>query len=83
MSAGSRRGAAWNAIRKQVLERDNYTCVYCGNEATEADHIIPVAKGGTDTMDNLVAACKKDNGTKQDRTEIRLNWFNKNWLQNL
>jgi len=83
LSAGSRRGAAWNAIRKQVLERDNYTCIYCGNEATEADHIIPVAKGGTDTMDNLVAACKKDNGTKQDRTEIRLNWFNKNWLQNL
>ena len=83
MSTHSSRGAAWEAIRDRVLERDGYRCAYCGNEATEADHVIPKVKGGTDTMDNLVSACRRCNGSKQDRIEARTNWFNRNWLTNI
>jgi 5-methylcytosine-specific restriction endonuclease McrA len=36
-------------------------------DATTVDHIIPVAKGGTDDLDNLVAACKRCNFSKQDK----------------
>ncbi|NDG33336.1 HNH endonuclease, partial [bacterium] len=28
-------------------------------EATTADHIIPISKGGTDQLENLLAACIK------------------------
>lgn len=83
MSEQSSRGAAWNALRLQVLQRDNYTCNYCGNEATEADHVIPKNKGGKDELINLVSACRRCNGSKQDRVDTRTNWYNKGWLEGL
>jgi Restriction endonuclease len=47
--------------RFEVLKRDNHTCRYCGATAPDVklhiDHVTPVALGGTDTTDNLVAAC--------------------------
>ena len=36
-------------------------------EANTVDHIVPVAKGGTDDPENLVAACRKCNFSKQDK----------------
>jgi 5-methylcytosine-specific restriction endonuclease McrA len=36
-------------------------------DATTVDHIIPVAKGGSDDPENLVAACKRCNFSKQDK----------------
>jgi 5-methylcytosine-specific restriction endonuclease McrA len=36
-------------------------------DADTVDHIIPVAKGGLDIDDNLVAACRKCNFSKQDK----------------
>lgn len=46
--------------RFEVLRRDNYTCRYCRSSSNElhVDHVTPVALGGTDTPENLVAACK-------------------------
>ena len=47
--------------RYEVLKRDNHACRYCGAVAPDVklqvDHVIPVALGGTDNPDNLVAAC--------------------------
>lgn len=50
-------GRPWRRIKAAVLERDNYTCQYCGEPATEPDHVIPRSVGGTDAMSNLVASC--------------------------
>ena len=36
-------------------------------DANTVDHIIPVAKGGSDDLENLVAACKRCNSAKQDK----------------
>jgi 5-methylcytosine-specific restriction endonuclease McrA len=66
MRGGSTR--AWRKVRAVVLERDGYCCVYCGGEATTADHIQPVNRGGTDDEANLVAACATCNGSKGDLT---------------
>jgi|ERR1035438_42144 hypothetical protein len=49
-------------VRWQVLARDSFTCKYCGRRAgtdvcLEVDHKIPVAKGGTNEIENLFAAC--------------------------
>lgn len=42
-------------------------CAYCGKSADTVDHIIPLAKGGNNELDNLVAACQSCNSRKKDR----------------
>lgn len=56
--------------RKNILRRDNYQCQYCGTYSTNLtiDHIIPKSRGGTDSWDNLVAACISCNNKKGNRT---------------
>lgn len=50
------------AIRRFVLERDGFTCVYCGTvESTGIDHIHPWAQGGTHHPHNLVTSCDRCN----------------------
>lgn len=55
-------------LRFEILRRDNHTCRYCGRSAPEVplrvDHIVPVALGGTDGPENLVAACHDCNSGK-------------------
>ena len=41
------------AARRELL-RDKPPCHWCGNEATEADHLVPFAEGGSDGIENLV-----------------------------
>ena len=62
----------WKKIRLQVLRRDAYTCAYCGDVADQVDHVYPKSKGGADELDNLVAACKRCNYAKRDKTDIFL-----------
>lgn len=54
--------------RKFILERDNQTCVYCGEKADQIDHVDPVCRGGSDDESNLVSSCRscnaKANGMK-------------------
>lgn len=57
--------AAFKRVARQVLERDNYRCHYCGRYARAVDHVVPVSKGGADLDPaNLVAACKRCNSSK-------------------
>jgi len=52
--------------RYLVMKRDNFTCRICripGGEL-EIDHIIPVSRGGGNTMDNLQTLCKPCNRGK-------------------
>ena len=48
-------------VRFDVFKRDGFKCQYCGAHPPEAvlevDHIKPVALGGGNDIDNLVAAC--------------------------
>jgi len=47
--------------RVMILSRDGLVCVYCTAPLSEdsfvLDHLVPVAKGGTNRRHNLVAAC--------------------------
>ncbi len=52
--------------RKLVLERDRYTCFYCGQAGNTIDHIIPIVQGGTDHISNLVTACQWCNSAKSN-----------------
>jgi 5-methylcytosine-specific restriction endonuclease McrA len=55
--------------RENVFKRDGNECVYCGDtnyKTLTIDHVIPQSKGGGNTWDNLVTACRKCNGEKAD-----------------
>ena len=58
-------------LRFDVFRRDKYVCQYCGacgpKVELEVDHKIPVSRGGTDDMDNLVTSCIKCNRGKGDK----------------
>jgi len=57
-------------LRYLILERDGFRCVLCGKTAKdrqlEVDHIIPVAKGGTESLNNLRTLCIDCNRGKSD-----------------
>ena len=57
-----------NKLRSFIFNRSNGKCVYCGAKATEIDHVIPKAKGGTNSSYNLVASCKSCNQMKSNKT---------------
>lgn len=60
-------GSTWAKLRALVFERDSMACVYCGNcEELECDHLVPISKGGTNEMSNLVTACRACNNAKRD-----------------
>ena len=49
----------------KMLVNSDRACAYCGSEGTlEWEHIIPLARGGPDSIDNLVLACRPCNAAK-------------------
>ena len=66
-------------LRFEILERDDYTCQYCGRKSPDVeltvDHRKPIAEGGNNDEDNLITACyecnegKKNKRLKQDIKE--------------
>lgn len=58
--------------RKELFERDNWTCFYCGEKVTEnnatLDHYEPQCKGGGDNKENLKTCCVVCNSIKSGRT---------------
>ncbi len=65
------RGKLSNKMRFSIYSRDGYRCRKCGVSnryaQLEIDHIIPIAKGGKTTYDNLQTLCHKCNVEKGDR----------------
>lgn len=55
-------------LRHEVFKRDGYRCRECGaskdETSLEIDHILPVAKGGTNDIDNLQTLCRECNRMK-------------------
>lgn len=66
------------ALAEWVLVNRGKPCPYCGDEATHIDHIIPLAKNGPHTWENIEMVCKRCNMAKSDGTkEDFLTWINK------
>lgn len=56
--------------RKNLFRRDGFRCQYCGCREAELtlDHVIPKSRGGEESWENLVTACKPCNTKKGNRT---------------
>lgn len=74
-----RHGRTVRDKHRKLIAADQPPCHICGQpidygirdgyhpEAFTIDHITPIARGGSDTMDNLAAAHRKCNRTKGDK----------------
>jgi len=58
--------------RANIYVRDDYTCQYCARqfepEDLTFDHVVPVARGGRRSWENIVTACMPCNRRKDART---------------
>lgn len=70
-------GLSCGPTRRWILARDQYQCQYCGAQPPRhdltLDHIIPRARGGQHTWENLVACCRRCNNRKGGRTPQEAN----------
>lgn len=65
-------------VREYLLEKYHHRCVYCsgstrfsaGHSPLQIEHIIPRARGGTDSVSNLTIACDKCNQKKGTKTAV-------------
>lgn len=56
------------------LAEYNYHCAYCLKpfDNLEMEHMLPLSRGGTHTIDNIVPACRTCNGTKSSKTLLEI-----------
>jgi 5-methylcytosine-specific restriction endonuclease McrA len=47
------------SLRAQAFKMYGKTCNYCGDIGLEVDHVIELAIGGENTIDNLQVLCKE------------------------
>jgi len=66
------------ARRYEIYERDKGICYLCNKKVEfksyEADHIIPISRGGEHSMQNLAVTCMRCNrskGSKIGVTELK------------
>jgi 5-methylcytosine-specific restriction endonuclease McrA len=62
--------------RKELVRLSQGPCFYCGSlHRITVDHVVAIARGGADSIGNLVPACKTCNSSKRDLTIIEWRLF--------
>ena len=65
----------WNRVRKKVLERDGYRCVWCNTDKKIGlGSLIPESRGGGRSIDNYVACCQKCRPSKGNMLPLEYLW---------
>lgn len=67
-------GAVTHTEWLATLDKFSHTCAYCGISVDlEQDHIMPLSCGGTNTINNIVPACRHCNASKGARNVV--DWY--------
>lgn len=78
----------WKSVRPLVLDSDDHTCVNCGaTDDLTIDHMIPLNKMTIEQLQSdlpfdanyLRTYCRRCNGKRQDREDIRTTWRSPKW----
>jgi len=69
----TRRRTIAKAVRRYLLDKAGSKCAHCGFTccSPHIDHILPVALGGSDEIENLQVLCASCNLHKGAKREIQ------------
>lgn len=73
-----RNGGSHTAAQLLLLRKEqNDKCHYCGKKLKEwhQEHKVPLSRGGTDDITNMVISCPPCNWSKRDKTEEEFKTF--------
>jgi 5-methylcytosine-specific restriction endonuclease McrA len=86
MQVAATKRKVFNNQRRLIFLQANYRCRYCRRSiSTEVpsdhprkatiDHKMPLSRGGSNDVDNLVASCAACNHEKSDMCDGEYTWF--------
>jgi len=65
------KGGFFNKIRKEILERDDFRCLWCGGkEHLGLVSLIPISRGGKLEFNNYVTSCQKCRPSKGNKLPL-------------
>lgn len=71
VDSGPKRKPMSQTVIRSVWDRDDWTCRGCGTHRDlTVDHVIPIAHGGTDDLENLQTLCRSCNSVKGTRSDF-------------
>lgn len=75
-------GGGWIPDEEVRLKKDYCNrCAYCGRELPlSMDHVVPLSRGGSNIIENIVPACKSCNSSKKN-TPLLI-WMHKKYVEN-
>ena len=69
----------WIGQRKKILRKTGGHCAHCGIKLQlkdmSPDHVVPLSKGGTNDLKNIVPLCKSCNDKKRNFVMSPESWF--------
>lgn len=78
-------GDGWLPAFKRRALKKFARCQYClaalTYQTATADHVVPVARGGGDGLENVALACRSCNTRKNDSVDVRPRHGPGNWAE--
>lgn len=71
IAKGNKRSYLTEKQKKELFSQNNYTCQVCGKKTApgtrglQADHKVPLIRGGTETIENWQSLCNECNVSKR------------------
>ena len=69
-----KRKSVKKLLKDKIIQRDGFVCFYSGKELSYDDltieHLIPVCRGGKNTLENMVLCTKEENQKMGDKDLI-------------
>lgn len=68
-NARRKDNGVFKITKKELQHLLALPCFYCGSKQNQTiDHVVAIARGGTDSIGNLITACKSCNSRKRQLT---------------
>jgi 5-methylcytosine-specific restriction endonuclease McrA len=75
-NAKRKENGIYKISKQELIKLNEGSCFYCGStQRITVDHVVAISRGGTDSIGNLVSACKSCNSQKRQLTIMEWRLF--------